>query len=344
MLVSKAKNRTVEIDIDKVSLGSFYTTQSGWLTPEVIKFLEKALKESKGLLLDPFAGDGHLLDAVSQDQTLRNKVVKASGFDVQGETWPINDSLIEIPNPKRAVIVTNPPYLANHSAKRKGVSSLVQKYFARSTQKNLYMIALENCLASSDHVVAIIPETFLLSSFPKDRLELAVVIQTELFGDTDAPALVACFGNNERASAHIFTGNQSIGPLEEILALRRSTAPKHRIIFNEPRGRIGLRAVDGSDGKSPIEFLPAASFDYPAESVVVSSRLMTYLELPELSDAEIPKLIAKANAVLSEMRQASGDLVLAPFKGNDRSGRRRRRLDYALARKILNEAVQGLRN
>ena len=344
MLVSKAKNRTVEIDIDKVSLGSFYTTQSGWLTPEVIKFLEKALKESKGLLLDPFAGDGHLLDAVSQDQTLRNKVVKASGFDIQGKTWPLNDSLIEIPNPKRAVIVTNPPYLANHSAKRKGISSLVAKYFERSTQKNLYMIALENCLASSDHVVAIIPETFLLSSFPKDRLELAVVIQTELFGDTDAPALVACFGKYERASAHIFTGNQSIGPLEEILALRRSTAPKQRIIFNEPRGRIGLRAVDGSDGKSPIEFLPAASFDYPAESVVVSSRLMTYLELPELSDAEIPKLIAKANAVLSEMRQASGDLVLAPFKGNDRNGRRRRRLDYALARKILNEAVQGLRN
>ena len=344
MLVSKAKNRTVEIDISKVSLGSFYTTQSGWLTPEVIDFLAMALKDSKGLLLDPFAGDGHLLDAIRQETSLRNKVVKAEGFDIQGKSWPINDSLIEIPNPKRAVIVTNPPYLANHSAKRKGVSSLVQKYFARSTQKNLYMIALENCLQSADYVFAIIPETFLLSSFPKDRLELAVVIQTELFGDTDAPALVACFGNNERASAHIFTGNQSIGPLEEILALRRSTAPKQRIIFNEPKGRIGLRAVDGSDGKSPIEFLPAASFDYPAESVVVSSRLMTYLELPELSDAEIPKSIAKANAVLSEMRQASGDLVLAPFKGNDRNGRRRRRLDYALARKILNDAVQGLRN
>ena len=345
MLVSKAKNRTVEIDIDKVSLGSFYTTQSGWLTPEVIKFLEKALKESKGLLLDPFAGDGHLLDAVSQDQTLRIKVVKASGFDIQGETWPLNDSLIEIPNPKRAVIVTNPPYLANHSAKRKGISSLVAKYFERSTQKNLYMIALENCLASSDHVVAIIPETFLLSSFPKDRLELAVVIQTELFGDTDAPALVACFGKQTTKSAVVYIGSRLVGRLNEILELRKpKVSTKLRIVFNDPNGRIGLRAVDGSDGKSPIEFLPAASFDYPAESVVVSSRLMTYLELPELSDAEIPKLIAKANAVLSEMRQASGDLVLAPFKGNDRNGRRRRRLDYALARKILNEAVQGLRN
>jgi hypothetical protein len=343
MLVSKAKNKTVEIDIDKVSLGSFYTTQSGWLTPEVVKFLEKALQDSQGFMLDPFAGDGHLLDAIEQNKDLKNKVVKAQGFDIQGKTWPINDSLLEIPNPKRAVIVTNPPYLANHSAKRKGVSSLVAKYFERSTQKNLYMIALENCLASSDYVVAIIPETFLLSSFSKQRLELAVVIQTELFGDTDAPALVACFGKDERANAHIFTGNQSIGQLQQILALRESTAIKQRIIFNDPTGRIGLRAVDGSDGNSPIEFLLAESFDYPAESVVVSSRLMTYLELPDISEAEIPAVIKEANQRLKRIRKASGDLVLAPFKGNDRNGKRRRRLDYALARRILNQAVEAVR-
>jgi hypothetical protein len=96
--------------------------------------------------------------------------------------------------------------------------------------------------------------------------------------------------------------------------------------------------VDGSDGKSPIAFVAAKDFSYPAESVAVSSRLMTYLELPELSDAEVSKLISKANAILSRIRKASGDLVLAPFKGNDRNGKRRRRLDYALARKILNLA------
>lgn len=343
MLVSKARNKTVEIDIKKVSLGSFYTTQSGWLTAEVTKFLENALKDSKGLLLDPFAGDGHLLKAVEENKTLRNKVVKAQGFDIQGTTWPINDSLLKIPNKNRAVIVTNPPYLANHSAKRKGVSSLVAKYFERSTQKNLYMIALEICLASADYVVAIIPETFLLSSFPKERLELAVVIQTELFGDTDAPTLVACFGKDERDVAHIFTGNQSIGHLKEILAFRESTAPNQTIVFNDPKGRIGLRAVDGSDGKSPIEFLEAASFDYPAESVVFSSRLMTYIEIPELEAREIPGVIKAANRALNRIRNASGDLVLAPFKGNDKAGRRRRRLDYALARRILNQAVQDTR-
>jgi hypothetical protein len=179
----------------------------------------------------------------------------------------------------------------------------------------------------------------LLSSFPKDRLELAVVIQDSLFGDTDAPALVACFSKESCADARIFTGDQSIGNLKQILALRDSVAPRQRIVFNDPGGRIGLRAVDGSDGVSPIEFLAAADFGYPASSVMYSSRLMTYLDMPELSDVDIPKVIETANTALNRIRVSSGDLVLAPFKGNDRNGKRRRRLDYALARKILNQAT-----
>jgi hypothetical protein len=319
-------------------LGSFYTTKSGWLTDEVRHFLKKALVESKGLLLDPFAGDGHLLEAINSDPVLGPQLKQATGFDIQGDTFPFNDSLVTIPNPQLAVIVTNPPYLANHSAKRKGVDQLVAKYFANSTQKNLYRIALENSLASADYVVAIIPETFLLSTFPKHRLELAVVIQDSLFGDTDAPALVACFSKEVRDDAHVFTGNQSIGNLSEILTLRESTAPKHTIVFNDRNGRIGLRAVDGSDGKTPIAFVAARDFGYPSDSVAVSSRLMTYLDLPEIGEADLAAVIEQANGILLQIRLASGDLVLAPFKGNDRNGKRRRRLDYGLARKILNQA------
>jgi hypothetical protein len=339
MLVSKAGNKTVDIDISKVSLGSFYTTKSGWLTDQVRHFLENALAESKGHMLDPFAGDGHLLEAIKSDPVLGKLVSQATGFDIQGDLFPFNDSLVAIPNPERALIVTNPPYLANHSAKRKGVDQLVAKYFDGSSQKNLYRIALEKALESADYVVAIIPETFLLSTFPKHRLELAVVIQDSLFGDTDAPALVACFTKESCADAHIFTGIQSIGYLSEILALRESTAPKHTIVFNDPNGRIGLRAVDGSDGKTPIAFVAAKDFEYPSDSVATSSRLMTYLEVPGVADKDIPELISKANALLALIRMRSGDLVLAPFKGNNKAGKRRRRLDYALARRILNNCI-----
>jgi hypothetical protein len=115
-------------------------------------------------------------------------------------------------------------------------------------------------------------------------------------------------------------------------------------VFNDPKGRIGLRAVDGSDGDSPIAFMPASEFDYSSRKVVVSSRLMTYLDLPDLSDGEIDSIIIRANAALQKIRKDSGDLVLAPFKGNDKNGKRRRRLDYALARRILNGACHGILN
>ena len=70
---------------------------------------------------------------------------------------------------------------------------------------------------------------------------------------------------------------------------------------------------------------------------------MTYLEIPELETREIPEVIKAANMALTSIRKASGDFVLAPFNGNDKAGRRRRRLDYALARRILNQAVREIR-
>jgi len=345
MLVSIENGREVDIDIDKVSLGSFYTRQSGWLTNQVRSFLAFALSSS-GSVLDPFAGSGHLLEAIRADPELSLLTNRYFGLDIQGNSWPKNDSLVDIPNPHSAVILTNPPYLANHSAKRKGVDSLVRKYFAATGLDNLYKIALQKSLEAADFVVAIVPETFLLSNFPKDRLALAVVIETQLFGDTEAPAVVACFkpaANNESEPARVFVGEQSVGTLTQILALRSPrTKSKHRIVFNEPTGRIGLRAVDGSDGTNPIAFLAAKEFDYQSERVRESSRLMTYLEIPELTDSQIEMVITAANSELNVIRTRSADLVLAPFKGNDNLGIRRRRLDYVLARRILNLVVDEI--
>lgn len=370
MLVSADRERIVLIDADKVSRGSFFTTDAAWLNAPVRAFLSRALAsenpahsastKTAPIILDPFAGDGHLLDLVSAEFG-----ASVAGFDISGDKWPKNDSLISIPvpgssaeNPK-PIIVTNPPYLANHSAKRKGVDSLVASYFAADStghrQDNLYKIALDRCLEVADFVVAIIPETFLLSNFDQSRLELAVVIESALFGDTDAPAVVACFGPAQAAvgaatlkpatSAQIFIGERSLGELGEILSLRkRGPEARQRIGFNDPSGRIGLRAVDGSSGQDPIAFVWGDDFQaaYPRESIKVSSRLMTYLELPDQTDDEVRRTIVHSNLLLAGIREKSQDLVLAPFKGNDKNGKRRRRLDYELARTILNQAANRL--
>ena len=341
MLVSADRDRFVEIDPDKVSRGSFYTTDSSWLNEPVRRFLADAFLTNSSVL-DPFAGDGHLLDLVRQEFG-----VATFGLDIAGQKWARNDSLVSIPNAGKSLIVTNPPYLANHSAKRKGVDALVATYFDGSDYDNLYKIALDRCLAAADFVVAVIPETFLLSSFDKSRLALVSVIEGDLFSDTEAPAVVACFGpagsstvaEFKVGNASIFNGNKFLGSLNEIFDLRMGRARSGiQIVFNDPNGRIGLRAVDSHDGIRRIEFING-DFEYKRSKIKVSSRLLTYLDIPELTDEQIQKLVHRANAHLELLREKSGDLILAPFKGNDKKGNRRRRLDYALARQIINHSL-----
>jgi hypothetical protein len=340
MLVSADRERFVEIDPDKVSRGSYFTTDAAWLNQPVRRFIADAFLSCNSVL-DPFAGDGHLLDLVR-----REFGVAVFGLDVAGDKWARNDSLLNIPNPSNSIIVTNPPYLANHSASRKGVSGLVADYFAQSKHDNLYKIALERCLATSDFVVAVIPETFLLSSFDKSRLALISVIEGDLFSDTEAPAVVACFGPKgitevagyTLGDADVYNGNKKVGTVKQLLALRTGRARSGiKIIFNDPAGRVGLRAVDSHDGICRIEFI-YGDFEYQRSKIKGSSRLMTYLDIPVLSDSEIQQVVSRANDELKLIREKSSDLIFAPFKGNDKNGGRRRRLDYALARQILKSA------
>jgi hypothetical protein len=333
MLVSADRDRFVEIDPDKVSRGSFYTTDEAWLNAPVRRFLSDAFLTNTSVL-DPFAGDGHLLDLVR-----REFGVATFGLDIAGDKWARNDSLVSIPNASQSVIVTNPPYLANHSAKRKGVADLVATYFDGTDYDNLYKIALDRCLAAADFVVAVIPETFLLSSFDKSRLALVSVIEGDLFADTEAPAVVACFGPAEiQYDANVYNGDELLGSLKEIFDLRNGRARSGiQIVFNDPKGRIGLRAVDSHDGIRRIEFING-DFEYRRDRIKVSSRLLTYLDVPELSDEQIKELVIRANSQLEILRVKSSDMILAPFKGNDKKGNRRRRLDYALARQIINAA------
>jgi hypothetical protein len=340
MLVSAERGRIVEIDADKVTRGEFFTTEGAWLNGAVRKFIEDALRHTAPVVLDPFAGDGHLLELLASEFN-----VATEGLDIAAERWPKNDSLKRVPK-HDGLIVTNPPYLARHSAKRKGVDKLVQRYLGNTKRTNLYEIALDRCLAAANYVVAIVPETFVLSVYPKDRLECVVVILDQLFTDTMAPTVVACFGPAKRstpAAQLIFSGERAVSSIPEIMRMRggraRAVIRRDDVVFNVPNGRIGLRAVDGASGVEPIRFVLGSEFDYPRDRVIVSSRLLTYLELPDVPDGKLPEVIERANRLLDEVRQASADLVLAPFKGNTKPGPRRRRLDFGLARQLLAQAM-----
>ena len=72
---------------------------------------------------------------------------------------------------------------------------------------------------------------------------------------------------------------------------------------------------------------------------------MTYIMVGELDSEEaIQEFCETSNGILEGYREQTSDTILSGFKGNNRLGRRRRRLDYGLARKVVIEALEATTN
>ena len=365
--------------------GQFYTRKMSWFSAPVRQFFENHIKTNK-YVLDPFAGEGDLLKNLSK----RYKII-CQGYDLSGNRWPVNDSLIHIPNPRSALILTNPPYLAKHSAKRKAVFSKVRRYY--TAHYDLYEAAIARGVEAAKAAVFIIPETFLHSAFPKHQLKAVSVIIENPFTTTENPVCVACFESKRRdgeTNAEIYIGDQYICLMSDLRRHKRMSEkiecgrsglgggkPSHgkpraqnegrgglgggrvedakinpsgpdattngacgrRIAFNDPSGKIALKAVDGVRPEDRIRFEKADNFYYGREKIKNSSRMLTYVSVPGLSDGEIGPFLKILNRKLEEARAETADLLLSPFKGNNKAGRRRRRLDYTLARRLIEHSL-----
>lgn len=315
----------------KRKLGQYFTTKDFWLKDHIKKFIYSSNTKN---IIDPFAGGGDLLNLFIRDG------FKTVGLDIDKRLgWKFNDSLVNIPKFKNSVIITNPPYLTNYSAKRKGLYKSVEKYFLNSKYNDLYQIAIKNSMDSSDFGVMIVPETFINSRFNKSRLVSITVIEEQVFDDTENPICVICFDNKHKKDSEInvYKNNTLIGTLELINNLRKKPNKEKVIKFNSLDGQIALRAVDTTDPKKPIAFMKPSEIDYNLNSIKESSRLITLIEVDVKKD-RINNIIKYSNDILKDLREKTSDIILSPFKGNKKDGQRRRRLDYATARAIIEDA------
>jgi hypothetical protein len=114
-----------------------------------------------------------------------------------------------------------------------------------------------------------------------------------------------------------------------------------RIKFNAPAGKIALRAVDTTDPKNKIAFMKPENIDYKPSDIKHSSRLITFIDV-NVEGGILDKLIRASNISLEQFRNKTKDVLLSPFKGNMRDGKRRRRLDYLTARAILEKAYESI--
>lgn len=321
----------------KRGLGQYFTRERTWLKDNVREFI---LSSGCSIAYDPFAGSGDLLDAAEE-----LGFTEGIAMDIDGELgWKSNDSLLEIPHIEDAIIITNPPYLSNYSARRRNILDRVEKYFGLTAYDDLYLLALTRMLQAQDYVVAIIPETFMNSPFPKDRLYSVNILEENPFRETETPVCVACFDGNPKSpqdvkvykNGHFRT---TLGELEE-----KRLKPGHdvKIRFNSLNGEIGLRAVDTTDPGRRIRFMRREELDYPLETIKPSSRIITTIEI-DLEPGEIDEFIARCNRILEKFREDTDDILLSPFKGNMKNGVRRRRLDYETCRAIMESALCNIR-
>ncbi len=315
----------------KQRLGQFFTRKDLWLLPHVLQFIKKSRAE---IAFDPFAGTGDLL-SIGKDIGFK----KTIGYDIDPLLgWQLNDSLVSIPKVKNSIIITNPPYLTNYSAKRKNIHKDVEKYFTSCSYDDLYQLALEKCF-SNDFGVVIIPETFINSSFPKNRLTSITILEENPFEDTETPVCVICFDNKNKSynDINVFKNNKLLGSLDYFEKMRKKPHKNIYVKFNSLNGQIALRAVDTTNPQKPISFMRKENIDYDMTTIKHSSRLITLIEI-KAEQKVIDKVIEYSNSLLLDFRQKTCDVLLSPFKGNKKNGERRRRLDYLTARAILEDA------
>ncbi|OGF64278.1 hypothetical protein A2661_00860 [Candidatus Giovannonibacteria bacterium RIFCSPHIGHO2_01_FULL_45_24] len=323
----------MNLALKKRTLGQFFTKNPFWLKKHILEFIKST---KANIAFDPFAGDGDLLNLAKQIG-----FKKMTGLDIDRSlNWKINDSLLNIPKVKNSVLITNPPYLTNYSAKRKGIYDSVKKYFDICKYDDLYQLAVEKCL-SNDFGVMIIPETFINSGFPKNRLISVTIIENQLFNDTENPVCVICFDNKNKLNDKIkvYKNDKLLGNLSYFEKMRKIPHKNIYMKFNSPKGQIALRAVDTTNPQKPISFMKPEEIDYDLSDIKHSSRLITVIELEAKNDA-IDKMIEYSNDSLVNFRKKTHDVLLSPFKGNKKNGERRRRLDYLTARAILEDAYE----
>lgn len=321
----------------KVILGQFFTRNDIWLRPHIERFI---LDSCCKVAYDPFAGNGDLLK-VAEKLKLGIK-----GLDIDSTLgWNYNDSLISIPRVENGIIITNPPYISNYSAARKKVFSNIKHYFDSSTYDDIYLIALDRMLEAQEYVVAIIPETFINSSYRyKNRLYSITILEENPFTDTDTPVVVACFDGKIKSleKVKVYKNDDFVGNLQFINNKRLEPTHIIPMNFNDKNGWLGLRAIDLTDPHNQIYFDYKDNIDYDWDNgIKVSSRLYSLIDI-QIEDRYKNDLIKEANNILKELRKNTQDIILSPFKGNMKDGRRRRRLDFKTARAILENAYQSL--
>lgn len=136
----------------------------------------------------------------------------------------------------------------------------------------------------------------------------------------------------------MYSGDRKIGKFLEIRKYLKVPEIRNKYRFNDKYGSIGLIGIDNTK-ENTIKFVIGS--EILPKNVKETSRSITRISLLE-RDIDINRVIQVANKLLKEEREQTNDLFLTPFKGLRSDGKFRRRLDYKMAKRILDLAIEEI--
>src|SRR6185295_1406089 len=136
-------------------------------------------------------------------------------------------------------------YLAKNSACRKKID------FPTTKHDDLYKLCLETMLKNCDYVGAIIPASFINADLFLDRLHSYTLLSSQMFTDTENPVCLALFSPQKSNFVYLYENDKYVSELhllkkqmKKILTNNKSQPAS--ITFNNKKGNLGLRAIDGT--------------------------------------------------------------------------------------------------
>lgn len=315
---------------DKRTLGQYFTVGNPFELTPFKQWFNSIPNLDNEIILEPFAGSNNI-------PRLLNIGNQFACFDIDvsyENTYPkfeivANDSIKNYPLGFN-VVVTNPPYLGKSSASRLNLTYEYPEY------DDLYKKCLEVMLQNSKYIAAIIPESFITAKIFTERLVTVISLPCKLFTDTDCPVCLALFSPEESLDFSIYSLNTFIGTYSKLRDFIPCSSLNLDLKFNNPEGELGIKCVD-STSSPDIQFVEGNTI--PSASIKVSSRSSTRVKC----DFGItPEFIKACNDILNTFRENTYDVFMTSFKGLRKDGMYRRRLDFDMARRIINMAYERL--
>ncbi len=299
---------------NKKKYGRFYTKNDFWKLNKVMNKIEL-----NHTIIDPFAGDGDLLNHFKKT----NKVL---GYDIdESKSWIINDSIKKIPKTNNGFIVTNPPYLSKSSATRKNI---INNSFGEFD--NLYKASLNQMILSGMPGIAIIPETFIHSRFDMSFIHDIFILIPNPFADTEIPVCIVYFdGSKKSEDVNLYINNNFKGKMLQLKKeLQDQLVKKNNlnISFGNPMGDLTFISFDSTSPKNKIRFEKNNG-----NEMKTSSRLRNPVSIEKKVDE---KFINRLNLKLAAIRKKY-NILIPPFNGNTSTGERRRRMPFSMVKQII---------